>query len=152
MQKFRFKYTPTVWVLLFLVLALSFGGLLWNIFNLTQYLFAGAFKIVVYSLIILLTSLLTAFVISIMVMGRYVIKNGYLYTQFGFVFEKCKIEDVSDIVHHKKSDKLVVYFTDKKFTFIVVSPLEYERFIKAMRSENTKITFSSADEDQPLNA
>ena len=128
MKNFRFKYNTTVWILLCVVLALSIAGLIWNVFNLTEYVWAGAFKITIYALIIAITAFLTVFVISVMLFGRYQIKDGYLYTRFGFVSSKEKIEDVVQITHFKKSDKLVLYFKDEKYTVIVIAKEEYEKF------------------------
>ena len=125
MKNFKFKYSLTVWILLGVVLALSLVGLAWNVFNLTEYLWAGAFKITVYALIIALTALLATFTISMMVYGKYVIKNGYIITRFGLVFSKELIENVVQITHFKKSNKLVVYFKDDKYTVIVINESEY---------------------------
>lgn len=143
MAKFRFKYARSVWVLLSVVLALCLTGLIWNIFNLTQYLWAGAFKIASYSIIIFLTFALSVFVISVMVYGNYVVKKNCLYTCFGFIFYKVKIGDIAQITHFKKSDKLVVYYSDQKFNVIVISPNEYERFVEALRQENKNIVYSN---------
>ncbi|MBQ3219956.1 MAG: hypothetical protein IJB32_05130 [Clostridia bacterium] len=151
MKKFRFKYSNTVWILLAVVLALSIAGLIWNVFNLTEYLWAGAFKITVYALIIALTAFLVVFVISIMVYGQYEIKNACLYTYFGFVKSKEEISNIIQITHFKKSDKLVVYFSDEKYTVIVISNTEYERFILALREVNPKIIYNTQidGEDTP---
>ena len=151
MKSFRFKYSLTVWVLLGVVLALSLIGLAWNVFNLTEYLCAGAFKITVYALIIAITSLLTVFVISMLVYAKYVIKGGYLITRFGLISNKELIENVVQITHFKKSNKLVVYFKDDKYTVIVINENEYESFILAMREVNKKIIYDTKidGEDTP---
>ena len=151
MKNFKFKYSLTVWILLGVVLALSLVGLAWNVFNLTEYLWAGAFKITVYALIIALTALLATFTISMMVYGKYVIKNGYIITRFGLVFSRELIENVVQITHFKKSNKLVVYFKDDKYTVIVINESEYENFILAMREVNKKIIYDTKidGEDTP---
>ncbi len=127
--------------MLFVVLALSIVGLIWNIFNLTEYVWAGAFKITIYALIIAITAFLTVFVISVLLFGRYEIKNGFLYTRFGFVFSKEKIEGITQIIHFKKSDKLVTYFSDDRYTVIVIDKGEYEKFILSLRKINPKIIY-----------
>ncbi len=152
MKNFRFKYSITVWILLAVVLALLSAGLAYNIFNLTQYVNAGVFKIIVYSIIIALTGFLTVFVICVMTFSAYRIKNGYLYTFFGFIVSKEKIENVMEIIHFKKSDKLVAYFSDDKYTVIVISPALYENFVLAMRKANPKIAYGTRidGEDTPI--
>ena len=143
MTKFRFKYARSVWVLLSVVLVLCLAGLIWNIFNLTQYLWAGAFKIASYSILIFLTFILSVFVISVMVYGNYVVKKNCLYTCFGFAFYKVKLSEIVQITHFKKSDKLVVYYSDQKFNVILIAPTEYERFVKVLREQNQNIVYSN---------
>lgn len=147
MAKFRFKYARSVWVLLSVVLVLCLAGLCWNVFNLTEYLWAGALKIASYAILIFLTFSLSVFVISVMLCGNYVVKNGYLYTRFGFIFYKVKLSEIVQITHFKKSDKLVVYYTDQKFNVIVINQAEYERFVKTLRKENANIVYSNQLED-----
>ncbi len=143
MKRFRFKYSTAVWLLLSLVVILSATGMFWNIFNIKEYAWAGAFKITVYALIVLITAFLTVFAISVMLYGYYLIKGEFLYTQFGFISSKLKISEITEITHFKKSDKLVIYFENNKFAVIVISPTEYEDFIKSIREINQKIIYST---------
>ena len=151
MKKFRFKYSLTVWLLLALVVALSLGGLAWNVFNIIQYAWAGAFKITVYALIVAITAFLAIFASSVMIFGFYIVKNGYLYTQFGFIASKVKLSDIVQITYFKKSDKLVAYFTDQKYTVIVIGSQDYDEFIKTLRGINPQITYNAEidGEDTP---
>ncbi|MBQ8426507.1 MAG: hypothetical protein IJX16_01965 [Clostridia bacterium] len=142
MKKFRFKYSTSVWVLLMLVVVLSTAGMVWNIFNLKEYVWAGAFKITVYALIVAITAFLSVFAISIMVHGLYVIKKDCLYTQFGFVGSKVKISEITEITHFKKSNKLVAYFKDEKYTVIVIDEQNYDEFVKYLREINKEIKYS----------
>lgn len=142
MKKFRFCYTLTVWLLLALVAILSTIGLVWNIFNLSQTLKIGGFKVFSYSIIIVLTAFLLIFSISVAVYGKYVVKNGCVYSYFGFVKSKFNIQDVSEITHFKKSNKLVVYFTDNSYTVIVISPEFYSEFVLSLREQNKSIVYN----------
>ena len=94
MKSFKFRYSNTVWILLALVLVLSLAGLIWNIFNLIEFLPTGSYKVGTYSLIVVLTAILTLLVISVMVYGRYIIKDGKLYSYFGFIRSKMEINDI----------------------------------------------------------
>ena len=142
MKKFRFKYSATVWVLLAVVVILSTAGMVWNIFNLKEYLWAGAFKVTVYALIVLITAFLSLFALSVMAYGYYVIKKDCLYTQFGFVGSKVKISEITEITHFKKSNKLVAYFKDEKYSVIVIEEQNYDEFIKTLREINKEIKYS----------
>ncbi len=151
MKSFRFKYSSTVWVLLFLVLILAVAGVFWNVFNLIEYSWAGTFKIIVYTLLIIMTGALTVLVLSLMVYGKYVIKNDSLYTCFGIFKNKTPVNEIIQITHFKKSDKLVMYFKDGKYTVIVISPENYEQFVLAVREANPSVVYSAKidGEDTP---
>ncbi len=151
MNSFRFRYTKTVWVLLILVLILSGVGVAWNVFNLITFINEGIVKPIAYTLIILLTGFLFAFVISVMVCGRYIIKDDCLYERFGFLYSKTPLDQIVSLIHFKKSDKLVAYFKDAKYTVIVISPSEYDAFISAVRRINPAIAYDARidGEDTP---
>lgn len=151
MKSFRFRYSNTVWILLSLVLVLSLTGLIWNIFNLIEFLPTGSYKVGTYSIIVALTALLTVLVVSVMVYGRYVIKDGKLYSYFGFIRSKMEINDIICLTHFKKSDKLVAYFKDGTYTVIVISPDFYEEFISSVRKVNPSILYDAKidGEDTP---
>ncbi|MBE5733420.1 MAG: hypothetical protein E7347_00040 [Clostridiales bacterium] len=151
MKSFRFRYARSVWVLLVIVAILSIAGLAWNVFNLIEFLPTGSFKVGTYSLIVLLNLALTILVISLMLYGRYVIKNGKLYSYFGFICSKINVDDIICITHFKKSDKLVAYFKEGTYTVIVISPQEYDDFVKSIREINRSILFNAKidGEDTP---
>ncbi|MBO7344774.1 MAG: PH domain-containing protein [Clostridia bacterium] len=153
MKSFKFKYSTAVWVLLFLVLILSAVGICWNVFNLITFFNESTFKAVSYSLIILLTAFMLVFVLSVIFYGKYAIKDGFLVQYFGFLKTKTPISEIVEITHFKKSDKLVVYFADQKYTVIVISPEFYEQFILAIRKVNPKIGYDVKieGEDVPKN-
>ncbi len=141
MKKFRFKYPVTVWVLLAVVLALSIAGLVWNAYNFISFLHGDLIKTITYSIIILLNAFLVALAVSVAVYGRYVVKNGKLYAYFGFIRTRYEIDDIVEITHFKKSDKLVAYFKDAKFTVIVIDVSEYDDFVLSVREINKLIIF-----------
>ncbi len=133
------------------VLALSVIGLIWNIFSLIEYIAVDAVKIVGCSFIILFNLALTVLVISVMTCGNYVIKDKTLLCCFGLIRTPFNIDDIVGITHFKKSNKLVVYFKDKKYTVIVISSSQYEEFIMTMREINHNIIYDTRidGEDTP---
>ncbi len=144
MKKFRFKYAPSVWVLLILILLLSVGGLVLNIFNLVEfYSFKKTINVISYAIIILITFVLTVFVLSIIFYGNYVIKGENLCVYFGFFKTKYKIEDIVCISLFKKSNKLVVYFKEQTYTVIVIDQNFYDDFVLAIRKINQQIIYDT---------
>ena len=153
MKSFRFKYSTAVWVLLAIVLILSAVGIVWNVFNFMTFLEESTLKSISYALIVLLTAFLLIFVLSVIFYGRYVIKDGELIQYFGFLKTKTPLKEIVEITHFKKSDKLVVYFSDRKYTIIVIDKQYYEPFILVVRTENPSIVYDVKieGEDTPKN-
>ena len=151
MKKFRFKYTLAVWVLLISTLILSLAGLVWNIFGFIEYLWAGVTKIIGQACIILFNLALAVLDLSILTYGYYVVKDENLICYFGLIKTIYALEDIIAVTHFKKSNKLVIYFKDKKYTVIVISPESYGDFIGAIRSKNPQIVYDAKidGEDTP---
>ena len=151
MKKFTFKYTPTIWVLLSVVLGLTLAGIGFNVFNLVNYIPSGTTNTIIYSVIIALVSVLMVIDISFMVAGRYLIKDKVLFVCFGFFKSKISLDDVRAIVLFKKSNKLVLYYGQDKYTVIMIADTLYDDFVIAIRKENKKILFSTEfdGEDTP---
>ncbi|MBE7087029.1 MAG: hypothetical protein E7369_01865 [Clostridiales bacterium] len=148
MKKFRFNYPTVVWVLIALVCLLSVAGLVWNIYNLIYFFPISVVKTVGYIIIVLLNGALSVVAISLVVYGRYVIKDGYIYACFGIIRTKYEIADVVEVAYFKKTDKLVVYFSDAKYTVIVISPTDYDEFVSEIRKINKKIIYGNKIEGQ----
>lgn len=141
MKKFRFEYSKLIWILLSLVLVLVAIGITWNIFNLIEYSFLGTFKIVSYSLIVALLTLLLVIVISVMLCSKYVVKDGFVHSYIGIFKNKTDVKDISCFVLFKKSNKLVVYYKDNKYSVVLLSPNDYDDFVLAVREFNHEIAF-----------
>ena len=143
MKKFRFKYSPLVWVLICLVILLCAGGFAWNVFNLTKGNLSKTFNLISYSFLCVVTFLLTVFAISLLVYGKYVIKDGKLYTYFGFIRSKIDISDIVCVTLFKKSNKLVIYLKEQCYSVIVISPDDYNDFVLSLREQNKEIYYDT---------
>ena len=141
MKKFRFEYSKLVWILLSLVLVLVAIGITWNIFNLIQYSFLGTFKIVSYTAIVVLLFALFIIVLSVMLGSKYVVKDNFVHVWIGVFKSKTNVKDISCFVLFKKSNKLVVYYKDNKYSVILLSPDKYDDFVLAVREQNHEIAF-----------
>lgn len=138
---FKFKYSPVVWVLLSLVLALSLAGLTWNVYALIQNSWAGGVKVFSHVAMVIITAFLIIFVLSVMIYGRYLINDKFLVQYFGLIKIKTPISSLVQITHFKKSDKLVVYFDDQKYTVIVIDKSLYDEFVMRVREVNSNVIF-----------
>ena len=147
MKTFRYKHTALIWALLSVVLALSIGAIIWNTFSLVKDTELSTNNTLSYLFIIVSGALLSAFTISVMLGSKYVIKNGVLVLKFGFVPTKLKIDEIVQFTHFKKSDKLVAYFSDAKFTVIIIKSEQYDNFVNAVREINPQIIYDSTSKD-----
>lgn len=150
MNKFSFKYSILIWVLLGVVLVLLITGLTFNVLDIVYYFKGLSHDLFTPLIFALLTIFLCVLVISLMVYGKYTIKNNCLYTHFGIITNKVKIEEIVQITHFKKSDKLVVYFADQTFTVIVISVKEYEPFILEVRKVKPSVIYTSEIEGEDM--
>ncbi len=152
-KSFRFKFNKLTWVLLALVLVICLAGVGYNVYSLINALKRVYYvqKIIITSIILALNVFLVAFVVSVIVFSKYVIKDGCVYNYLGFVRGKSRIDEIIQITHFKKSDKLVVYFNDQRYTVVVISPTEYDEFISIIREINPKVYYTSQidGEEQP---
>ncbi len=151
MKKYKFKYSLAVWLLLFAIAVLCAVGLVWNVLSALEYANLYPIKSVAGWVSALLCAGLLAFALSVIFSGRYFIKGDYLYTKFGFFTIKTEIDKIYQFTHFKKSDKLVMYFEDGRYTVIVISPKEYEDFILSVRKQNPSVLYNSKidGEDTP---
>ena len=148
MNKFKFKYSALVFILLILSLALCVAGIVWNIFNAIQFANVTTIKLISSLVIVVLTFVLLVFVLSVLFYSRYVIKDGYLYTYFGFVKNKTPVSEIVEVTKFKKSNKLVVYFSTEEYTVIVIAPEFYDEFVMAIRNANKSIVYDARIEGE----
>ena len=143
MEKFRFFYSPLVKILIGIVIAIAAAGLTLNIITVINYAKSNAVLAVIYGVLCLLTALLLAEAVAIAFYGLYRIKDGYLYSFFGFIYSKTDVKNIVAAQVFKKTEKLVVYYKDEKFSVIIISPEKYEDFIAALLKENPDIKYLS---------
>ncbi|MBO4594267.1 MAG: hypothetical protein J5697_01025 [Clostridia bacterium] len=151
MKSFRFKFHPSVWFLLAVALVLSGAGVGFNIYNFIEYLPYGAGKTVPYIVIAAISALVFILSLSMLVRSKYIVKDGYIISCFGFLRSKIKISELSGFSHFKKTDKLVAYFKNGKYAVIVVSPAAFDDFVAAVREyDKTIICTRGDDESTPV--
>ena len=144
MKSFRFKYTTLIWLLLIAVLIMGVIGLVWNVYSLITLFYLAPFKTAVNAVTVLFNAFFVAFVVSVMAYGKYTIKKGKIYLHLGIIRTRYDIKDIVQFTHFKKSNKLVMYFEDAKYTVIVISPEEYEQFVLAVRENKQSIIYDTA--------
>ena len=151
MKKFTFKYTARVGVLLSIILALCVAGLVWNGFILHALDKNDKLKIFINVLITLINVAILITVLSVMVHGRYVIKNDKLIVCFGFIKTTFLISDIVQITHFKQLNKLVVYFKSEEYSVIVISIEKYSDFSNKLKDVNPNIIITDNHGEESSN-
>ncbi len=131
-----------------LVLILALAGVGFNIYNIVSLSAMETSNSITINVIILIISLLlTLFAISVMAFSKYVVAKDGVYCFFGVIPSKYKANEIIQFTHFKKSDKLVAYFNDEKYTVIVINPANYDKFVSVVRELNPKIVFQVQEEN-----
>ncbi len=149
-NRFKLKLSLTLFALLILVVILSLSGFVWNVYNVIYFIGVGGFKIATYSLLVLLTGILSVFAVSALLNCKYSVENKTICLHFGVFKIKTALNDVTEITHFKKSDKLVIYFSDEKFSVIMIDKKDYDAFILAVRAQNPSIAYDVRIEGEDL--
>ena len=148
MKKFKFRFPPLVWVLLLVGLTICALALALNVYNLTQYIHYDLFKYLPFIIYSVIALFLLFVVFSIMFFSEYSIKNGYLYVRYGIFYSKTKLDEIVQLAHFKKSDKLVVYFKGQTFSVIVIAKEQYDAFVESLKEINKQIFFTHQLDDE----
>lgn len=143
MKKFRFDYSPLVKALIFLVIVISAAGLAFNLITTVNYASDKTLLAILYGVLCILTAALFFESLAIAFYGLYKIKGGYLYSCFGFIYSKTDVKDIIAVHVFKKTEKLVVYFKDEKYSVIIISPEKYDEFIAELLKANPDIRYVS---------
>lgn len=99
-------------------------------------------QLIIQHVVIIIASLLALSVFpSILIRSVYKVGDKELVLWFGFIKSVYKIDDMESIHLFTKSNKLVIYFKDERYTVIVVKPDWYNEFTKDICSRNNKIRY-----------
>ncbi len=146
-KNFRFKFNVLTWILLSLVLAISLAGAGINLYNVVIQAQNGSPKVAITAIMIAVSVILSAFTLSVMIFSKYSVKGDGVYNYFGIIRYKTKASQILQFTRFKASDKLVAYLSDEKYTVIVISPLKYDEFVKAVREINSQIVFDTQEQE-----
>ena len=146
-MKYRFRFHPSVWVLLSFAMLISLAGVGLNIFNIIALEGYGAEKISFYVVILAPSAFFFVFSLSIALGSFYTVKNGHIYSRLGIIKSKIAIEDVLQFTHFKKSDKLVAYFKNGKYVVIVISPDHFDKFVAEVKTFGRHVVYLNGEEN-----
>ena len=139
MKKIKFKFNSAVLLLLGLVIFLCLGGCAWNIYSAVVYHGFEQLKFFSYLITAILTLAIAVFAIITLLSSHYTVKDDKFILRLGLIVEKTDLAQIVQITHFKKKDKLVVYFSDKKYSVIVIDKEKHDDFIDMLKNQNSAI-------------
>lgn len=140
-NKFRFKYSPLVWVLLVAVAILTVISFGWNVFNITEYSAFNGSKTITYAIVLVLDTLLFVCTMSVIICGYYKIDKSGIVCRLGIFSHKYSILSIVSVVKFEKDNKLVVFFKDKSYTVILIKDTRHQEFVNAIKSQKPEISY-----------
>lgn len=147
-KSFPLQFSKTIHVLCAAVLvlcAVAIGVSIWRIVTFGIHEFTDVIK---YPFLIAVCIFAVLLVISVLSKSEYVVQDGNLWLNYGFITSKFSVKDVTSIVQDTDCKKLSVYFGEQ---FIVVTVREewFEKFVRALLAENPNIDYSFTLTDTP---
>lgn len=148
MNKFVFRYSPIAWVTLIIIAAIFGLSTAANVYDAIKFADENTVQAVVKSVVAAASFAAFICAVAAAVYGRYVIKGKYLYCRFGFFYTKTDINKIFQITEFKAQNKLVMYFTDEKYSVAVISEKNYDKFYAALKAVNPAITYTVQHTDE----
>lgn len=151
MKTYKFKLSILASLLTAAGILLGFGSIgftIWRIIYKTG--FSEPLYIIQHLVLLLVGILAIVIFSSILIRSVYKIGETQIILWFGIIKSTFKISDIESIQLFTKTNKLVIYFKDEKYTVIVVKPEWYNDFCKDILARNDKIRYdvSTSDEDE----
>lgn len=152
MNTYKFKLSKLAILFCILGLLLGIGAGIYTGFRIYKYGFSSPLLIIQYIVIILIALLAIVLFTSILIRSVYKVNDKEIILWFGFIKSVYKISNIESVHLFTKTNKLVLYFKDEKYTVIVVKPEWYNDFIKDILSRDSKIRYdvSTTDSDEIL--
>ena len=149
MKTYRFKLSiaATVGCIAGILRGLAGSGV--TAYRIWKYGFSSAQLIIQHVVVLLVSALAVALFASILIRSVYKLTDKELILWFGFIKSTYKLSDIESIRLFSKTNKLVLYLKDDKYTVIVVKPEWYRDLTKEIlaRNKNIRYDVSTSDRD-----
>lgn len=142
-KKFRIKLPVYIIVLLSVAAALEAYLTVRFIITLVTTPTVNVQRIIVFTLLLMLTVILLAICTGAVAYSYYVIKGEKLKTCIGIITTSYDIKGITEIIYFKAQGKLVMYYGKEKFTVILLPETKHEDFVKALREVNPEIIYDN---------
>ena len=150
MKSYKFKFSKLVLVLIGLAIAAALAAVAYPVYRIYLYGVSSPLLVIQHVAVLIVAALAIVIFVSLLIRSVYKITDTQIILWFGIVKQTFKIADIESVHLFTKTNKLVIYFKDDKYTVIVVKPEWYNEFTKEILARNDKIRYdvSTTDKDE----
>ena len=150
MKSYKFRFSKLVLVLIGLAIAAALAAVAYTVYRICLYGFSSPLLAIQHVAVLIVAALAIVIFVSLLIRSVYKITDTQIILWFGIVKQTFKIADIESVHLFTKTNKLVIYFKDDKYTVIVVKPEWYNEFTKEILARNDKIRYdvSTTDKDE----
>ena len=150
MKSYKFRFSKVVLVLIGLAIAAALAAVAYTVYRIYLYGFSSPLLVIQHVAVLIVAALAIVIFVSLLIRSVYKITDTQIILWFGIVKQTFKIADIESVHLFTKTNKLVIYFKDDKYTVIVVKPEWYNEFTKEILARNDKIRYdvSTTDKDE----
>lgn len=150
MRTFRFRFSKTIILLQIAAMILAAAAIVYTAYRMATVGFGSASLIIQYVVLLLFGVLALVIFSAMLIRSVYVVGKKEIVLRFGLIKTVYKIKDIESIMLFSKTNKLVLYFKNEKYTVISVKPEWFNDFIREVLSHNLNIRYdvSITDKDE----
>ncbi len=151
MKTYKFKLSKAAVILTLAGILLGLGAIGFTVWRIYRTGFSEPLYIIQHVVLLLVGTIAIVIFASILIRSVYKITDKEIVLWFGIIKSTFKISDIESLHLFTKTNKLVIYFKDEKYTVVVVKPDWYNEFCKEILARNEKIRYdvSVSDSDEP---
>ena len=142
MKTYKFKLSVAATIFTIAGILLGIGAIaftIWRILFKTG--FSEPLYIIQHVVVLLVGVIAIVIFVSVLIRSVYKITDDKIVLWFGIIKSEFQIADIESLHLFTKTNKLVIYFKDEKYTVVVVKPEWYNEFCKEILARNDKIRY-----------
>ena len=150
MRTFRFRFSKLIILLQIAAMVLAAAAIAYTVYRMITLGFGDASLIIQYVLLLLFGVGAIVIFSAMLIRSVYIVGKNEIILRFGLIKSVYKIKEIESIRLFSKTNKLVLYFKNEKYTVISVKPEWYNDFIREVLSHNLNIRYdvSLTDKDE----
>lgn len=150
MRTFRFRFSKLIILLQIAAMVLAAAAIAYTVYRMITLGFGDASLIIQYVLLLLFGVGAIVIFSAMLIRSVYIVGKNEIILRFGLIKSVYKIKEIESIRLFSKTNKLVLYFKNEKYTVISVKPEWYNDFIREVLSRNLNIRYdvSITDKDE----